>query len=162
VTAGPAAELPAGAAGDLRREAATELPAGGGGAFTLDRWRKEWPLIIEGVARVDAMLAGVLRDCRPIEAEPGHLVIGTGGRFHMDTISKPEKTAVIADAASHLAGATVVVETRFTGEAAPRSEQSGGVSPVTQAVLQTFTGSRVVATRLRDDAGRPAPRTPPG
>lgn len=139
--------------------AAGEATSGG---FTLERWRSEWPLMIEGVARVDTMLAGVLRDCRPVEAEPGRLVIGTHGRFHMDTISKPEKSAVIAEAASHLAGAPLAVEMRFVGESAPRAEQSGGVSAVTQAVLQTFTGSRVVATRLRDDAGSASPRTPPG
>jgi hypothetical protein len=130
------------------------------GAFTLERWRSEWPAIVEAVTRVDTMLAGVLRDCRPVEAEHSRLVVGTHGRFHMDTISKPDKTAAIAEAASHLAGAPVVVETRFTGGEAPPPEQPAGVNEVTQAVLNTFGGSRVVATRLRDDAGRQSPRTP--
>lgn len=129
--------------------------------FTLERWRSEWPAIIEAVTRVDTMLAGVLRDCRPVEAGPGRLVVGTQGRFHMDTISKPEKSAAVADAASHLAGTPVAVETCFTGGDAPPPEKPPGVSEVTQAVLQTFGGSRVVATRLREDAARQSPRTPP-
>ncbi|HEX6538500.1 MAG TPA: DNA polymerase III subunit gamma/tau [Candidatus Dormibacteraeota bacterium] len=132
-------------------------------AMTLERWRAEWPAIIEAVTRADTMLAGVLRDCRPVEAGAGTLVVGAQHRFHMDTISAPAKTSVIAGAASHVAGGPVTVETRFTGEQSPPSvEQTGGVSEVTQAVLHTFGGSRVVATRAREDARGESPRTPPG
>ena len=143
------APAPAGDAAPAAPPAAGTTTADG---FTLDRWRTEWPVMIEAVSRADTMLAGVLRDCRPVEAEAGRLVIGTQGKFHMDTISKPDKTAVIADAARHVAGAPVTVETRFTGEAQRAPDQAGTVSDVTQAVLQTFSGSRVVATRLHDDA----------
>ena len=122
-------------------------------SMTLDRWSAEWPLLIEAVSRGDAPLGGVLRDCRPIEAAEGRLVVGTHLQFHMNAISKPEKVARIADAASQLAGRAVAVETKFTGEQQPASGPAPGtVSDVTQAVLQTFAGSRVVATRLRDDA----------
>ena len=130
-------------------------------ALTLERWRGEWPALIEAVTRVDTMLAGVLRDCRPVEANAGSLVVGASHRFHMDSISKPEKSAVIASAASHIAGEPIAIDTRFTGEmSAQPAETPGGVSEVTQAVLQTFGGSRVTATRLRED--RRSPRTPPG
>ena len=168
----PASIAPAAAAPDGTAAPASGVSAPGaeppvhasdGAALSLDRWRDEWPAIIEAVTRVDTMLAGVLRDCRPVEAGPGRLVIGTQGRFHMDTISKPEKTAAIADAAAHIAGVPVAVETQFTGDASPPApEQPGGVSEVTQAVLQTFGGSRVVATRLREDARGQSPRTPRG
>lgn len=107
------------------------------------------------------MLAGVLRDCRPVDARDGTLVVGANHRFHMDTITKPEKTKVITDAASSVAGRPVVVETRFTGEETAPVDTTPGVSAVTQAVLQTFDGSRVVATRLREDV-RQSQRTPPG
>lgn len=145
---------------------AAEPAVGGGGpsaeaVFALDRWRSEWPVIIEAVGRVDMMLAGVLRDCRPVDARDGVLVVGANHRFHMDTISKPAKTSVITDAASSIAGRPVVVETRFTGEETAAIDTTPGVSAVTQAVLQTFDGSRVVATRLREDA-RQSQRTPPG
>ena len=131
-------------------------------ASPLDRWRMEWQAIIEAVGRVDMMLAGVLRDCRPVDAHDGVLVVGANHRFHMDTISKPDKTRAITDAAASIAGRPVVVETRFTGEDAAPVDPTPGVSAVTQAVLQTFDGSRVVATRLREDVGRQSQRTPPG
>ena len=132
-------------------------------ASPLDRWRTEWQAIIEAVGRVDMMLAGVLRDCRPVDAHDGVLVVGANHRFHMDTISKPDKTRAITDAAASIAGRPVVVETRFTGEdSAPVVDTTPGVSAVTQAVLQTFDGSRVVATRLREDVGRQSQQTPRG
>ncbi|MBV8195992.1 MAG: DNA polymerase III subunit gamma/tau [Candidatus Dormibacteraeota bacterium] len=137
--------------------AVVPTPASPGSLFSLERWRSEWPVIIEAVSRADTMLGGVLRDCRPVEADTGKLVIGTQGRFHMDTISKPEKTAVIAEAATHVAATPVTVETRFTGEDRPVPEKPGTVSEMTQAVLQTFSGSRVVATRIREDAGASGP-----
>lgn len=130
-------------------------------AQALERWRSEWHAIIEAVGRVDMMLAGVLRDCRPVDARDGALVVGANHRFHMDTITKPEKTKVITDAASSFAGRPVVVETRFTGEETAHVDTTPGVSAVTQAVLQAFDGSRVVATRLREDV-RQSQRTPPG
>lgn len=128
----------------------------------LDRWRSEWQAIIEAVGRVDMMLGGVLRDCRPVDARDGVLVVGANHRFHMATISTPEKTKAITDAAASIAGRPVVVETRFTGEESAPVDTTPGVSAVTQAVLQTFDGSRVVATRLREDVGRQSQRTPPG
>jgi hypothetical protein len=53
------------------------------------------------------------------------------------------------------------VLTRFTGEERPRGA-SGAVSDVTQAVLDTFAGSRVTATRLHDDTTLGAPRSANG
>jgi hypothetical protein len=130
--------------------------------FTLEQWREEWPVVIEAVTRVDSMLAGVLRDCRPVEAGPGRLVIGTQHRFHIDKISDAAKTAVVAEAAASVAGRPVAVETRFTAPSGPAEQApSGTVSDATRAVLQTFSGSRVVATRLRDDGGH-APQPRPG
>jgi hypothetical protein len=53
------------------------------------------------------------------------------------------------------------VLTRFTGEERPRGP-SGAVSDVTQAVLETFAGSRVTATRLHDDTRLGAPGSASG
>jgi len=64
----------------------------------------------------------------------------------------------VADAAASVAGRPVTVETRFIAPAQPSGQSPPGtVSDATRAVLQTFSGSRVVATRLREDAG-PAPQ----
>ena len=143
---------------------ARAVSAGGGRQVdSVEGWRGEWPLLIEAVTRVNASLAGVLRDCKPLEAEPGRLLVGTSRRFHFDQISDPQKARIIGDAAGDIAGAPVAIESRFTGEAqAPTAVPAhGSVSDVTQAVLDTFSGSRVTSTRIRDDGGD-APRELPG
>jgi DNA polymerase III subunit gamma/tau len=126
---------------------------------TVDAWTAEWPVAIEAVARVNKGLAGVLRDCRPVDADAKSVTIGTQGRFHHEQISDPEKRAVIAAALSTIGGRSIAVLTRFTGDDRPRGEAAGKVSDVTQAVLDTFAGSRVTATRLHDDTQLGAPRT---
>ena len=125
---------------------------------TVDGWIAEWPVAIEAVARANKGLAGVLRDCRPVDADAASVTIGTNGRFHHEQISDPEKRRVIAEALSTIGGRPIEVLTRFTGEERPRGP-SGTVSDVTQAVLDTFAGSRVTATRLHDDTRLGAPRS---
>jgi DNA polymerase III subunit gamma/tau len=126
---------------------------------TVEGWIAEWPVAIEAVARVNKGLAGVLRDCRPVDADPTSVTIGTQGRFHLEQISDAEKRAVIAAALSTIAGRRIEVSTRFIGDERPRGEVSGTVSDVTQAVLDTFAGSRVTATRLHDDTRLGTPRS---
>ena len=126
---------------------------------TVDGWLAEWPVVIEAVARANKGLAGVLRDCRPVDADASTLTIGTQGRFHLEQISDPDKRAVIASAVSAICGHPLEIATRFTGEDRPRGEVSGTVSDITQAVLDTFAGSRVTATRLHDDTRLGAPRS---
>jgi DNA polymerase III subunit gamma/tau len=125
---------------------------------TVDGWIAEWPVAIEAVARANKGLAGVLRDCRPVDADAASVTIGTNGRFHHEQISDPEKRRVIAEALSAIGGRPVEVLTQFTGEERTRGP-SGTVSDVTQAVLDTFAGSRVTATRLHDDTRLGAPRS---
>lgn len=125
---------------------------------TVDGWTAEWPVAIEAVARENKGLAGVLRDCKPVDADATSVTIGTNGRFHHEQISDPEKRRVIAEALSAIGGRPVEVLTRFTGEERPRGS-SGAVSDITQAVLDTFAGSRVTATRLHDDTRLGAPRS---
>jgi DNA polymerase-3 subunit gamma/tau len=128
---------------------------------TVDGWNAEWPVAIEAVARANKGLAGVLRDCKPVAADATSVTIGTNGRFHHEQISDPEKRRVIAEALSAIAGHPVEVVTSFTGEERPRGP-SGSVSDITQAVLDTFAGSRVTATRLHDDTRLGAPRSANG
>ncbi len=129
---------------------------------TVDGWIAEWPVAIEAVARANKGLAGVLRDCRPVDADATSVTIGTHGRFHLEQISDPDKRAVIAAALSTIGGRPVEVMTRFTGEDRPRGDGGGTVSDITQAVLDTFAGSRVTATRLHDDTQSRAPRSANG
>ncbi len=128
---------------------------------TVDGWIAEWPVAIEAVARANKGLAGVLRDCKPVEADATSVTIGTNGRFHHEQISDPEKRRVIAEALSAIGGRPVEVRTLFTGEERPRGA-SGSVSEVTQAVLDTFAGSRVTATRLHDETRLGTPRSANG
>jgi DNA polymerase III subunit gamma/tau len=128
---------------------------------TVDGWIAEWPVAIEAVARANKGLAGVLRDCKPVDADATSVTIGTNGRFHHEQISDPEKRRVIAEALSAIGGRPVEVRTLFTGEERPRGA-SGSVSEVTQAVLDTFAGSRVTATRLHDETRLGAPRSANG
>jgi DNA polymerase-3 subunit gamma/tau len=128
---------------------------------TVDGWVAEWPVAIEAVARANKGLAGVLRDCKPVDADATSVTIGTNGRFHHEQISDPEKRRVIAEALSAIGGRPIEVRTLFTGEERPRGT-SGAVSEVTQAVLDTFAGSRVTATRLHDETRLGAPRSANG
>ena len=125
---------------------------------TLGGWVAEWPLVIEAVARANKGLAGVLRDCRPVDADATSVTIATQGRFHLEQISDKEKRAIVAAALSSISGRPIEVITTFTGEERPRGA-TGTVSDVTQAVLDTFAGSRVTATRLHDDTRLRAPRS---
>ena len=125
---------------------------------TVDGWLAEWPVAIEAVARANKGLAGVLRDCKPVAADATRVTIGTNGRFHHEQISDPDKGRVIAEALSTIAGRPIEVLTEFTGDERPRGA-SGAVSDITQAVLDTFAGSRVTATRLHDDTRLGAPRS---
>jgi DNA polymerase-3 subunit gamma/tau len=127
----------------------------------VDGWVAEWPVAIEAVARANKGLAGVLRDCKPVDADATSVTIGTNGRFHHEQISDPEKRRVIAEALSAIGGRPIEVRTLFTGEERPRGT-SGAVSEVTQAVLDTFAGSRVTATRLHDETRLGAPRSANG
>ncbi len=125
---------------------------------TVDGWLAEWPVAIEAVARANKGLAGVLRDCKPVAADATRVTIGTNGRFHHEQISDADKRRVIADALSSIAGRPIEVLTEFTGDERPRGA-SGAVSDITQAVLDTFAGSRITATRLHDDTRLGTPRS---
>jgi DNA polymerase-3 subunit gamma/tau len=121
------------------------------GFETVEQWGEAWPLFVEAVNRAYVPLAGVLRDCQPVEAGPDRLVIGARSSFHFDRIRDPKQVPLLARAASAVAGREIAVETRFAGEEkAPPEADPGMVSDVTQAVLDTFKGSRITATRLRD------------
>jgi hypothetical protein len=129
---------------------------------SVEGWLTEWPLLIEAVGRSDAPLAGVLRDCRPVEAAPGRLAIGTKGSFHYDRIRDEKKTAVLREAVAAVAGRQIDVETRFIGEPRAEGPPPGSVSDATEAVLKTFVGSRVTSTRIRERPQPQGPHSPAG
>jgi hypothetical protein len=131
----------------------------------LTDWLNRWPALIDLVKSRDVMLAGVLRDCKPIDAGPGRLVIGTPFGFHREQLdTRREKlTTAVAD----FAGGPVTVETDHIAtrpQAGGAVEQPGsagassGDAPpppppdTTQAVLSAFPGSRITGSRLRDHA----------
>lgn len=127
-------------------------------------WVSRWPALIDLVKSRDVMLAGVLRDCKPIDAAPGRLVIGTPFGFHREQLdTRREKlTQAVAD----FAGGPVTVETNHVAQAQPGATAPTGDDPApdgggepaapppdtTQAVLGAFPGSRITGSRLRDHA----------
>ncbi len=146
-----------------REAAPVREPAAGLGHTSVDDWRADWQVLIDAVTRMDAMLAGVLRDCRPVEAGPDRLVVGAGGNFHYERLREPAKATVLSDAVAHVAGRPLVVEARFIGEApAAPAPPPGTIGDATQAVLQTFAGSRVTATRTHERDPGAAPASPRG
>jgi len=130
-------------------------------------WLARWPSLIDLVKSRDVMLAGVLRDCKPIDAAPGRLVIGTPFGFHREQLdTRREK---LARAVADFAGSPVTVETDHVAQSQPGvggdatagpddeatpngGEQASPPQDPTQVVLGTFPGSRITGSRLRDHA----------
>jgi DNA polymerase III subunit gamma/tau len=126
------------------------------GAFaSVEEWQEHWSTLLEAVNRRDRALAGVLRDCRAVAADAGSLTIGAPYRFHREKLQEQARLAALTEAAAEVAGAPRTVETAYVGEEAASSPRPGGTGETTQAVLDTFAGSRVTSTRLRDDTNRP-------
>jgi hypothetical protein len=155
-----AAVAPSGIPADLAStsEASTEATTTSGAPFaTTAAWQEHWGALLEAVNRRDRALAGVLRDCRAVEADEKSLTIGAPYRFHLDKLAEPTRVAHLAEAAAEVAGSARSVATTFVGDPAAPARRPGVTGEATQAVLDTFAGSRVTSTRLRENADR-APR----
>jgi hypothetical protein len=126
------------------------------GAFaSVEAWQEHWSALLEAVNRRDRALAGVLRDCRAVAADASSLTIGAPYRFHRDKLQEKARLAALTEAASEVAGGPRTVETAYVGQEASSGPRPGATGETTQAVLDTFAGSRVTSTRLREDAHRP-------
>jgi DNA polymerase III subunit gamma/tau len=125
-----------------------------GGAADLDGWQALWPAVVDAVNRRDPMLAGVLRSCRPLEAVTGRLVVGAPGEFHLERLVERRKAQLLDEVISEVAGAPCAVEAVLSGgvQHRPAPPSAGGAPDATAAVLATFPGSRITASRLRDSA----------
>ena len=135
--------------------------AGGSGPASVEAWQAAWSLLVEAVHRLNAVsTAGVLRDCRPLRADAGSVVIGSPYSFHLEHLQSPNARKALATAVAEVAGGPREVSAEFCGEQpAAAAERPRGTAPATQAVLDAFGGSRVTSTRLRDDVSS---RTPAG
>jgi DNA polymerase III subunit gamma/tau len=133
--------------------AATAPPAGR--PADLDAWQALWTTIVDAVNRRDPMLAGVLRSCRPLVATPGRLVVGAPYGFHLERLQERQKARLLDEVISEVAGGPCTVEAVFSGSDPPRPPAppaTPGAPDATAAVLATFPGSRITASRLRDTA----------
>jgi DNA polymerase-3 subunit gamma/tau len=117
-------------------------------------WQRAWPALIEAVNRRDKVFAGVLRGCRALNAGPGTLVVGAPYDFHLKQLGNPVKRPILVAAVVEVAGGPREVSVEFCGEAA-----GGGAAAatdtgagLTDAVVATFSGSRITSTRLVDHA----------
>jgi len=119
----------------------------------LDGWVERWPQVLEEVMRRgDTMLAGLLRTCRPVAGSEGRLVVGAPSGFHLDRLQDPQKAARLAEAVAALAGRVCTIEAVYGprgGTTVPGPPAAAAVDP-TDAVLAAFPGSRVTASRRRE------------
>lgn len=124
-------------------------------------WSNRWPALIDVVNRRDRMLAGVLRDCRPVDAAPGRLTVGAPFGFHEEQLRN--RLPKLLESIAEFTGAPHTVDIVFVGaqkqDAAPATpgeppaaEPSSPPPDPTEAVLTTFPGSRITGSRLRDHA----------
>ncbi len=133
-------------------------PPPSGRPADIDGWQALWTTIVDAVNRRDPMLAGVLRSCRPLEATPGRLVVGAPYGFHLERLQERQKARLLDEVISEVAGGACTVEAIFSGADAPRApapprDPGAPEAPdATAAVLATFPGSRITASRLRDTA----------
>jgi DNA polymerase-3 subunit gamma/tau len=135
--------------------AGSEAPPTAEPSFTtVAAWQQHWPALLDAINRRDRALAGVLRDCRAVEADESALTIGAPYNFHLEKLNDRTRLATLVEAVREVAGAPRSVTTRYVGEVAAPARRPGATGETTQAVLDAFAGSRVTSTRLRDDAGR--------
>ena len=125
------------------------------GYASVESWRENWVSLLEAVNRRDRALAGVLRDCRPVAADDESLTVGAPYRFHIERLREAARLTALTDAAGEVAGSPRKVDTTYVGRDDAPTRRPGATGETTQAVLDTFAGSRVTSTRLRDDANRP-------
>jgi DNA polymerase-3 subunit gamma/tau len=119
-----------------------------------ESWQHHWAALLDAVNRRDRALAGVLRDCRPVAADDTSLTVGAPYNFHLEKLNDRTRLALLTEAVGEVAGSPRVVDVKYVGEGMAPPKRPGGTGEATQAVLDTFAGSRVTSTRLRDDADR--------
>lgn len=120
-----------------------------------EAWQRAWPALIEAVSLRDRAFAGVVRGCRPLQADDSRLVIEAPYKFHLDKLRDPAKAPLLEAASSTLAAGprAVSAELRAASAVEPAGSRSGPT--LTDQVLATFSGSRVTSTRLLDKANDP-------
>ena len=114
-----------------------------------EAWQLKWTSLIDAINKRDPMLSGVLRGFESGETEGGSLRITTKHKFHYDKVNDPAKIAVIAEVANEQFGYDLPVEIIFL-EKAPAPKATGEEVNPTEAVLNTFKGSKIVGTHLHD------------
>jgi len=117
-------------------------------------WIERWSAVVDAVNRRDVMLAGVLRGCRPADrTADGILEVRVPGAFHLGRLADPAKRRLISEVASEVGGSAVEVAAVLEGTtpgSGPAGDHGGERPDATQAALDAFPGSRIVASRLRD------------
>ena len=81
---------------DRAAPVAADVPRPPASLVTLDAWQRAWPALIDAVNRRDKVFAGVLRGCRPLDADPDRLVVGAPYDFHLERLGNPAKRPILA------------------------------------------------------------------
>jgi hypothetical protein len=134
----------------------TQVPideAGATGPGTVEEWASSWTQLIEAVnKRKEVSLAGVLRDCRPLDCSDAELTIGALGAFHLDRLNDPDKLLVLTEAVAEVGGVPRKVTAILAGKSEKAREAGTGQTDtdLRDAVLETFAGSRITSSRMKD------------
>jgi DNA polymerase-3 subunit gamma/tau len=155
VPLGPASSDVEPSSGPSRGTSAPPSARAGAAFASIESWQEHWVTLLEAVNRRDRALAGVLRDCRPVAADATSLTIGAPYNFHREKLRERTRLAALTEAAGEVAGSPRAIETAYVGQEPSPARRPGVTGEATQAVLDTFAGSRVTSTRLRDDTNRP-------
>jgi hypothetical protein len=82
-------------------------------------------------------------------------VVGAPYGFHLERLQERQKARLLDEIISEVSGGACAVEAVFSGTdapARPAPPAPPGAPDATAAVLATFPGSRITASRLRDTA----------
>jgi DNA polymerase-3 subunit gamma/tau len=148
----PSTAAPAKPEAEPARTEASAVQATAGGLGTVEQWTSAWSQLIEAVnKRKEISLAGVLRDCRPISCSEEELTIGALGAFHLERLNDPEKLSVLTEAVAEVGGIPRKVTTVVASKAEKaEGDVTGPDTDLRDAVLETFAGSRITSSRIKD------------
>ncbi len=110
-----------------------------------------WKQAVERVQRVDAMLAGIMRDCQVEDMSQGTLRIRPSYAFHHARLTVPEKRNALLATLSALNPEVTDIEIVFDADAGKGSASTAPTADeVARQVTDLFPGSQITKSRLRD------------
>ncbi|MGC8460845.1 MAG: DNA polymerase III subunit gamma/tau [Candidatus Dormibacteria bacterium] len=122
-------------------------PQAAGATLGKDLWKQA----VERVQRMDAMLAGIMRDCTIDGFSQGTLTIRPSYAFHYQRLNVPEKRNALLAVLSEMNPDVTTIEIVFNADEAKGPTSSAPLADeVARQVTDLFPGSQITKSRLRD------------